>query len=222
MRRRKERPTSLLARQLRRPHTANPGDIDFYVGVSEFGKDAPKIAIGSSRRPPKPPPETPGPGFYDPPMAPKDTRIKIKLSESPQRTPRRPLTANVDYIDAREFPRIRQKCIGVRDGFSYIQPGDGPPCRYIAPSELSHRAHRIANRDKPFYYDDLKNNTPGPERYSPRSNLAKAPQCQLLGPKYRADWLTESEVTPPPNLYNPRRVSETRAPQYSIGAKSRK
>ena len=220
---RKERPSTIFSRQPRRQYTTTAADIDFYVGVSEFGKDAPKIAIGSSRKPPKPPPETPGPGFYDPPDAPKDSRIKIRLSETPKPNPRRPLTANVDYINAREFPRVLQKCIGVRDGFSYIQPGEGPPCRYMAPSQLSHQTHRIANKAKPFYYDDLRKNTPGPERYTPLTkNRAQARQCQLLGPKYRDDWLTETEVTPAPDYYNPRRVSEARAPQFSFGSKSRK
>ena len=207
----------------RRVAVVPPSEIDFHVGVSEFGKDAPKVAIGCSRRPPKPPPETPGPGFYNPPMAPKDTRIKIKLSNSPQRIHKRPLTANVDYIDARQFPDIRQKHIGSRDGVSFIQPGDSPGCSYTAPSQLSKRAHRIGDKAKPFYYDALKNNTPGPERYTPKdTHMATAPQCQLLGPRYRADWLLDNAETPAPGLYNPRRVSEKRAPQFSIGQKSRR
>ncbi|OHT14323.1 hypothetical protein TRFO_15377 [Tritrichomonas foetus] len=210
--------TSIINRPVKRRQPYKPEEIDFYVGVDteRFG-DGPKIAIKSSRKPPKIPPPTPAPGDYEVPAAPIDKRLKPTMPNTIHGEIIAPMTTNIDYIDSTIFPANIPKGIGSLDNQKFFQIYDVPPCKYIPRTNFTKNTIKIGDK-KPTVYE---NGNPGPGQYTPDFVLRRNPKFQFTCPTIRCEWLMDRRNNPPPDIYEPKKV-EKQAPIYSIGDKSRK
>lgn len=209
----------------RRPSTATGfrARIEFlFVSTSEFGKDAPKFTIPSSRKEDPAPPPSPGPGQYVIKPEPMDRKIKPRFPMS-SRKEKAPDTADVGFIDARSFPEIKPLKIGRKTGTSFFDPIQTPGPSYIPPSSLSSQSHRITSRTS-----NLENKTrelnPAPCSYNPKNPaLPSVPVIVVKGPKHRDDWLNDPMRNPGPGQYSPNlAILFQRVPVWTIGEKSRR
>lgn len=216
----KSRPaTSIFNRPVKRKPPTKMGDIDFHVGVDEpFGKNAPKIGIGSSRRPAKPPDPTPDPGQYDPPASPIEKKIYHKISTEHGEI-RDCMTTNIDYIDSRAFPQVKPRAIGSLTGEKFFTVNDVPFCKYSPPSTFEAPKRHISCKPP----DEKPNGIPSPAHYRPSTSftLPTEPIHKIAQVKSRYEWMVDERNVPSPNTYNPKKM-EKQAPIYSIGYKSRR
>ncbi|EAX89749.1 hypothetical protein TVAG_155700 [Trichomonas vaginalis G3] len=205
----------------RRPksaYTFRPRECFFNGTFSNFGKDAPKIAIGCSRPEPPVPPATPGPGAYEiPPL--RDTPQQVTIPRCVKfREPPSP-TANVELVNTRSFPQMRACSIAPKTGKSFYDYIDSPGPSYVPPSSLSPKTHKIASR---YETRTTFDSTPGPGSYNPqRADLERSPVFSMHGISNRDDWLKELQARPGPGHYTPKQVSKSQ-PRWTFGSKSRK
>jgi hypothetical protein len=129
-----------------------------------FGAFTPQWTIGSSRRPPKPPPDYPGPGKYDPPdHVPADTRYPPAIFPRPVYSDAT-ITSNVDMTTPREFPADNGKTISRLDGSHYYLPMPVSPAPSFSPPVFDPRRRTTIGpkmKDQPPHF------SPGPAKYSP-------------------------------------------------------
>jgi hypothetical protein len=189
---------------------------------SEFGKDAPRWTIPSSRRDDTPVIPLPGPGAYDVPTNSDYRRIRHAFGKPQQpEVPEHP-TANVDFVYVPMVPEIKRFHIGgrkdTRIGDIIITPGP-----YFVPKERDTRIrHSIRSRIEPQNRDTAPNLGPG--LYDPQlSALTPDRPHSMLGPGERSRWMEDRRCFPGPGAYQTS-LKETlkRGPQWTIGRKSRR
>lgn len=206
-----------------RPKTSyafRPRECFFNGTFSNFGKDAPKIAIGCSRQEPPVPPDTPGPGHYDiPPI--RDSPKKATIPRCVKFPDPVSVTANVDLFDTRTFPQVKPFSIAPKTGKSYYDFIDTPGPSFVPPSTLSPKTHKIASR---YETKTSAYFTPGPGTYNPqRADLERAPVYSMQGIKNRDDWLKDPSNRPGPGEYSPDILKLRKSePKWSFGSKSRR
>lgn len=206
--------TSIFFRPVRRPQPTKQTDIDFYVGVPEFGSDAPKVRIGTSRLETRPRHSTPAPGYYNP-ISPISKKLPHKITSSHD-WPKSTMNTNIDYINHTTFPNKKPATIGIRDGTTFFHMTNGPPCRYYP--GISFDKPKVVISEK--FPEPKENGIPGPGAYNPDFGLKKPPAFPLMGPKYRSDWMVDPHNSPSPVQYNPTKQTK-QMPFWSIGNKSR-
>ena len=207
----------IYRRPIRRKIATKMSDIDFYIGVGDFGKTSTKIGIGYSRKEEKPPPESPGPGQYDPPPHPISSALSHRITTSHE-TIRDCMTTNIDYIEYRVFPEPHDFSIGSRQNLTIDYIVDSPSPSYFNTSCFAKPKISIGSKipQKPL------NNNPGPSAYKINEEQAypRSPAYTLSGPQYRDDWITTHQETPSPGDYNPHRPV-TLIPSWTLGKRSR-
>ena len=207
----------IYKRPIRRKIPTKMSDIDFYIGVGDFGKTSTKVGIGYSRKEEKPPPPSPGPGQYDPPPHPISTAIPHRITTSHE-TIRDCMTTNIDFIEHRIFPESHDFSIGHRSKLSIDYTVETPSPSYFNVSCFSKPKISIGSRreEKPL------NNNPSPTAYKIIEDQVypRSPAYTLSGPLYRDDWITSTDETPSPGDYNPHRPV-TLIPSWTLGKRSR-
>jgi hypothetical protein len=173
---------SIFVRPVRRRKAKKMSDVDYHLGpAAPFGKDAPHVGIGSSRRAPRAPPETPGPGAYDPPAAPANTHLPLTLSPTERGTSLiLPITTTIDSLDAPAFQHAalpstsRTGDLHERGVFPI---NDAPGCHCPPISQLSNRSHAIQGKFRPERPDD----TPGPNDTHRSRSSCGIPRAAFTG-----------------------------------------
>ena len=198
--------------------------VEFFNGTfSNFGKDAPKIGIGSSRKDDPPPPDYPGPGTYDIPPV-KVSPLTSTIPKATKFYDPPVATVNVALADTRVFPEIRRKNIGPRSNKPFFDLIESPGPNFMPPSTLSTSGHKICEKKEEEKTSNMF--TPGPGTYDPnRVDLERAPAYYLSGPSSRDDWLKDKMKRPGPGKYSPSVKFLTQSqpiPSYLFGDKSRK
>jgi hypothetical protein len=127
-----------------------------------------------------------------------------------------PITTTIDYIDSTSFPHITSRTIGELDGTKFFCLSDAGAYPCGQRSALSNRGHRIQLKAEP----EKPEPGPGPQKYTPKAVLPRAPAYPLSGPKVRDDWMVDTKCSPSPNFYRPHKPEST-MPFYSIGYRSR-
>jgi hypothetical protein len=138
--------------------------IHYVTDPHRFGADSPSWTIGSSRHPPRPPPDYPGPNHYDVPLLPFHTQLSHTIQER-EFPDYRTVTTDIDFVEIRKFPDIRSRTIGVDDGTSFVQPSDAPGPSYFPDDYVpkhNYRRHAIASR-----HDLRPDVIPSPGDYDP-------------------------------------------------------
>jgi hypothetical protein len=138
--------------------------LTFFRDPMSFGAGSPSWTIGSSRHPPRPPPDYPAPCHYDVPLDPFHTQLSHTIRDR-EWEDYRTVTSDVDLLEIRKFPDVRRATIGVLDGTSYVQPSDAPgpnwfPGDYIP--EHDYTSHSISS-----FHPDPPNLVPGAGAYTP-------------------------------------------------------
>ncbi|EAX97893.1 hypothetical protein TVAG_059580 [Trichomonas vaginalis G3] len=209
------RPPSCFQRQKIKHNVDTKIDLPYYQELQDFTKDLPKIEIGHARKPPPPIELTPGPGDYDPPPSEKDTRISHKIVETP-RYQERSITAGIDFINNRVFPRVLKTSIGVRDGKHFYSSNELMTPSYFTHSSFENRPITIGNKIP------IKDETasPGP-KYKITAVKPRAPAFTMSGPKRRTLWMYPDgdSDAPPPATYDLAPLSQ--GVGYTIGHRSR-
>ena len=190
-------------------------DLPFYCELEDFTKSTPTIKIGCSRKPPPPIEESPGPGDYEIPAAPKSTKIPHKICDTPTLT-REPITSNIDFLTKRVFPRRLNTTIGERDNKHFYTVNDFPTVSYFTHSSMQSHPVTIGHKIPRSFETD----SPGPAKYSPICDVHKGPAYSLAGPKRRHDWMNiDADNAPPPCSYEPAPLSKGIG--FTFGDKSR-
>lgn len=184
--------------------------------ISNFGKDAPKIAIGCSRPKPVFPDQTPGPGHYDPGDPGESRRIPHQISKYQERTMKN-VTANIDYINYRVFPSTIGTTIpktSHQEYFSFDKDIPGPS--FNPPSTLTSKGHKI----EPIRVERSPGEAaPGPGYYNPVFDQTKP--AYVSKTTRNTDHFPGS-TTPGPGHYNPNFDAQlTVQPKFTIGSKVR-
>lgn len=196
--------------------------IKYILMNGNFGKDAPKFTIPSSRRDNTPPIPLPGPGAYNVPDNLDYRKIKPVFPTSRPQTVAVSPTANAEIPDIRTFPETKPVTIGTRDKFTYYDVIDTPGPNYAPSSDLDRKTHRILSRnDNERVIEETKNLGPGAYNVT-NPSLPRPPAFNFAGPKHRDDWMIDKQGIPGPGSYvfNPNSLL-TREPNWSIGRKSR-
>lgn len=165
------------------------------VKIPQFGCFSPNWTIGSSRKAPRPPDETPGPGEYEiqPPLrSPKSGRTIGPRREISDRT----VTSDIDIPNIRAYPANRPVTVGTRSTTYFYIPTDGAGNYIKEKSTLSPRAHRIALR-----IEEKPNGNPGPGAYSP--DYSQKPKMTTIDRTLNRDVFKPAEPDiPGPGSYN--------------------
>lgn len=166
------------------------------VKIPDFGSFSPHWTIGSSRRPPKQPDETPGPGQYEvikPLRSAKNGRSISPYRERSYRT----ITSDIDVPNIRDSLRgPRGFTVGSRSQTVFYIPTDGAGSYIMEKSTLSPRGHRIAKR-----IEDKPNDNPGPGAYSP--DYSQPPKLATMDRSKEREIFKPAEPdTPGPGAYN--------------------
>ncbi|OHS94685.1 hypothetical protein TRFO_39126 [Tritrichomonas foetus] len=176
------------------------------IRTEQFGSFSPSWTIGSSRRPPKAPDETPGPSDYIP------KNVNLRKSQEHQITKAfdrnyKTITSDIETPNLREieensprnrrFRQYKSLRIGDRsDTFFYI-PSDAPGTIYDTNrSTLSPVGYRIATR-----YRDPENTNPGPGAYSPR-DVRPPKMATMARTKSREIFVPAEPDIPGPGAYD--------------------
>jgi hypothetical protein len=190
--------------------------VDFYhYSGSEFGKDAPHITIGTSRRTSEVPVRAPGPGQYNPPSETYSHGRKIRSRFSPAF----PRDTGLDYQDVRVFPQGLPRYIGTKLDKPFFDIIESPAPSYIPQSTLSTRSHQITGRTRVPGGSDA----PSPDSYLPKKiSLARSPEFSMAGGRSRDEWLEPLKGLPAPTDYFPKLdATRPRDPEWTIGRRSR-
>ena len=165
------------------------------VKIPDFGSFSPHWTIGSSRRPPKQPDQTPGPGQYEvlkPLRSPKNGRSISPRKERSYRT----ITSDIDVPNIREFPARRGFTVGSRSQTVFYIPTEGAGAYIMEKSTLSPRGHTIAKR-----IEDKPNDNPGPGAYSP--DYSQTPKMATMDKAREREIFKPAEPdTPGPGAYD--------------------
>ena len=185
---------------------------------SNFGKDAPKITIGTSRREPLPSVFSPGPGTYDPPRQPLSHRLEHVFPRSREEKNATTLTSHIDYINQPQFPERRSIKIGQRDRHEFFFLNDTPGPSYMPPNKPSGRVPKIGLRFRSRSVEQ----GPGPGTYDPNDSFMYSTRVTQLatGAGKRTAWMV-GDKNPGPGQYSPVAVGKPREPAYTIGGRSR-
>lgn len=188
-----------------------------HVGYSiyDFGKDAPKITIGCSRQEPPAPPKMPGPGAYNPKEVDRTIKRTFPRSKSVDHIG---VTAKIDFINYREYPNLKQRTIGKRDGHPFFNINDSPAPNFV-PNYVPSRTHKIQTRKRERAIED----SPGPGEYDPSYGFLYEPiPIHFKHEKDRSGWLIDQKKNPGPGIYSPDgNVVKPHEPAYTIGGRSR-
>jgi hypothetical protein len=132
---------------------------------NRFGANSPAWTIGSSRKPPKPLPDTPAPCQYDPPIEACKTQVThtIQARESPNYGT---ITTNVEFPDLREFPSPPLVRIHEHDGTSFIPKVSSPGPSY-SPSDVRRKHDYTSHKIEELHRVRRSPGTPGPADYEP-------------------------------------------------------
>ncbi|EAY03295.1 hypothetical protein TVAG_193650 [Trichomonas vaginalis G3] len=189
-----------------------------FCNISRFGRDGPKITIGTTHYRIKLPDDFPGPGQYYINDADSST-IRYSIARSDPRTYYRSETANADLPNIRTFPERKPINIGRRTGRSFYELPETPAPSFLPPSTLASNSHKISSR-RP----QSPSNIPGPGEYNPNmNNLGRQPAYSIPTYCIRDSWLTDKEKMPGPGTYNvSRNYVEPHRHSYSFGQKSTK
>jgi hypothetical protein len=184
---------------------------------SNFGKDAPRICIGCSRQEPVFGNRNPGPGAYTPKDPGECRKIYYKIPKAVEK-PRKPDTADVEFINRRSFPNIVPKTIsntGHKDYFSFDPSIPGPG--YVPPSTISSKGHKITPLRAQRKPDE---SVPGPGHYSPKYDQPKVSFFYSTA-RRNTDFHNKTD-SPGPGAYSPNFYAELSVePRWSIGKKGR-
>lgn len=215
-----------------------PRNSHYYLfSNNTFGNDAPHFTIPSSRRDSESFTEKaqfPGPGTYEPfkDMKQFTSRIAPSAQFRSMSLDRgqvnnysdATLTANIDFIDKREFPESKPAYIGVRTKHDFYDIIETPGPSYIPPQSDTKLQHRIlsSGRDYNTSITPKKTDTIGPGSYDAKYTLLtkREPSYDISKTNNRYDWMTPNEGSPGPGFYSPVDVKKNE-PQWSIGKKSR-
>ncbi|OHT14459.1 hypothetical protein TRFO_43029 [Tritrichomonas foetus] len=208
------RPSTTM-RKKRRAHS----NVKFMLsGGNNFGKDAPKFTIPSSRKEEIVPIPLPGPGEYEI-YNPDYRKLKPVIPKSRPRTPIISPTANVEFADTRTFPQVKETHIFNRHNYEYFDVIESPGPSYLPTETSTQIPHRISpkivdkNAEK---YAHL-----GPGTYTLKfPYIPREPAFNFYGPKKRDDWMVDRQRNPGPGTYDPNFVQK-KEPQWTIGRKSR-
>lgn len=185
--------------------------------LSNFGKDAPKIAIGCSRPVPVFPPANPGPGAYSPMEPGISRKIYHKISKTEEK-PRKQPTSDIDFINYRVFPEIKPTTISPtvhQDFYDVDESIPGP--EYLPPDTSLTKTHKILPRRE---IKAPNEKVPGPGFYDPIYEQPK--RFFFTSWAFRPPELPPKPQTPGPGEYNPRDDAMLSVmPRWSIGKKSR-
>lgn len=193
-----------------------------FMGASTFGRDAPKFTIGSSRRDETPPIPLPGPGEYNVPDNFDEYRkIKHTFPKSNPKDETVSPTANIDFVNIRDFPAKREAHIGVREKLYYANIIDSPGPTYLPQTTETRLPHRIISH--PVNRTAEKVAHLGPGCYNPNyAHIRREPAFFLSGPKNRHKWMEDGKDIPGPGSYNTDcKEMLKREPKWTIGRKSR-
>lgn len=166
--------------------------------IQQFGNFSPNWTIGSSRRPPRPPDQTPSPGDYEVERKGFEKFKYNGIVMSPRRViSDRTVTSDIDMTPSiRLYPQIKESHIGSRSDTYFYDPTSSPPVIYDQKSTLSPRSHKINEKvpEKP-------NTNPGPGEYTP--NYEKPPKMATI-PKFKPDDLYKAPEpdNPGPGSYD--------------------
>lgn len=186
---------------------------------SNFGKDAPKITIGTSRRESLPSVFSPGPGTYDPPRQPLSHRLDHIFPRSREEKNATTLTSHIDYINQPQFPERRSIKIGKRDGHDFFFLNDSPGPSYLPENKPTGRVPKIGLR----FRSRSVESGPGPGTYDPNDSFMYSTRVTQLasGAGKRTAWMV-GDKNPGPGAYNPETtLAKPREPSFTIGGRSR-
>lgn len=202
--------------QHKRPRTS----IKFMLAAgNNFGKDAPKFTIASSRKEEIITFPLPGPGHYDVSDINEYRKIKHVFPRSNQQTVTISPTANVDFSNYRSFPEIRDVHIFNRNKSEFYDLIESPGPEYVPKTIVTQIPHKISVKEVDD--SDLKNAHIGPGSYTIKyPNMPREPSFNFYGPKKRDDWIADGRNMPGPGQYEPKIVKK-REPGWTIGRKSR-
>lgn len=210
---------------IKRPHTSIAGkrprtSLKYSLAPgNNFGKDAPKFTIPSSRREEIDIFPLPGPGQYEISDINEYRKIKPVFPKSRPQTVIISPTANVEFSNYRSFPEIKDMHIFSRNKFEFYDVIESPGPEYAPKEKITQIPHKISCKEQDN--SDLKNAHIGPGSYSLKyPYMPRDPAFNFYGPKRRDDWITDRRNHPGPGQYDPNDVKK-REPQWTIGRKSR-
>jgi hypothetical protein len=175
-----------------------------------FGAYSPQWTIPSSRHPPKPPPDFPGPGHYQVPAHPPDLRYPHVIVQKPVYDDAT-ITSNVDMTTPRRFPGDDTRRIAEWDGIHYYMPIPiSPPPSYNPPVFDPRRRTTIGPKRK----DDPPGPSPGPAKYTPVAVLPRSAAFGIPKVQKREVW-EDPPDTPGPGEYET--IPQLRKPKRWAG-----
>ena len=186
---------------------------------NNFGKDAPRFTIPSSRKEEPPPYPYPGPGEYEIKNIEHYRKLQPTFPKSRPQTVQVSETANVEFINYRSFPEIKGAHIFNREKIDFYDMIESPAPNYVPIEKVTQIPHQIS----PKVYDRSYEKTAhlGPGSYNLKfPDLPREPSFNFYGPKKRDSWILETRDIPGPGQYQPSFVQK-RQPVWTIGRKSR-
>lgn len=186
---------------------------------NNFGKDAPKYTIPSSRKEEIITFPLPGPGEYEITNINEYRKIKYVFPKSRPQTVTVSPTANVEFSNYRSFPEIKEMHIFNKSKFEFYDVIESPGPEYVPKETITQIPHKISVKERDD--SDLKNAHIGPGSYTLKyPYMPRDPAFNFYGPKRRDDWIADHRNHPGPGEYNPNIVKK-REPEWTIGRKSR-
>ena len=209
-----QRPRTSMTRK--RPRTS----IKYMLAAgNNFGKDAPKFTIASSRREEIVSFPLPGPGQYEISDIKNYRKIQPIFPKSHPQTVTVSPTANVDFTDYRSFPEIKERHIFNRTRSEFYDVIESPGPEYVPKEIVTSIPHKISAKKEDD--SDLKNAHIGPGSYTLKyPYMPREPAFNFYGPKERDGWIADYRSIPGPGQYEPNIVKK-REPGWTIGRKSR-
>jgi hypothetical protein len=163
--------------------------------VPAFGCFSPSWTIGSSRRPPRPPLDCPGPADYDTVMSMRSPRGGKSMSWKPAQSDRT-VTSDVDVPNIRPFPTPRRLTVGQRSSTFFYYPVDGAATLIVGEPAVTGRGCTIGRR-----IPERPNENPGPGAYSP--DYSQRPKLATIDRGLDRDAFKDPDPSlPPPGSYD--------------------